>query len=474
MNWMRTISFCLDQTKGIHFCKNSVLFFFFFFFFRSRSNGELEKVVCYGSSYDHSLGTSYDNQESILTGLPMSVSFADVIETEEDRFLSDLYAVLKDCEAYAEELAKNLLAQSRGERQLHPGMSVELLQQEIGALRRRLAQAEEDRCFTTNNFYRLHDCLSLGLLVVEKRCNILQNEREAMMLKAVSPTSNYVYGMLVRQPRSQSMKRSGRKSNQAALAKGKRYEINFILGALTSFVPDRASLAVSLTQLEQPGRGKVAPALSVGVSKPEWQENGEYVRCQLVFPEGTQVMPSAVMFRLTGEVKIAVGNGQVLTAPVKMTACNSLPIVVCTNENQWEQAECRIVRRQVFERSPNSKAPWNLMCNWLREFFMRATRQDLLESSLATPSNLAILPPLLRGLSDKDLEHFHKTWFGGASSVGESEFSVFFEWFGPACHHLRHNSLTRNLFVKGLIFGFVDKSECERLLSGKPDGYFLL
>lgn len=414
-----------------------------------------------------------------------------MLETDEDRFLKELASGVEQCEDFAHKLAENLVAQSRGERFPHPGVSVELLAQEIGAVKTRAERSEREVIWSVNGFYRLHDCVLLPLLLLEKRCSIYEQERSLLMLGTLDDAAKIhlrdpqllVHALFVRQPRSHSMKRAGKNSNPAAAGKGRRVELMFVQGAVSSFAADRASLAIGVTQLEQPGRGK-PPALSVEHTEPEWSEDGCRVRFQIGFSEGTQVMPSAVTVAVAGAVSWPRGKqpeqrqgggeegGEAThVSSVTVAACNALPMVVCTNENQWELAESRLVRRQAFENS--ARAPWPLLANWLREFFMRATRQDLLESALSTLAELAALPPLLRGLSERELARMHAVWFEGAPVVLETQFAAFFEWFGPACHHLRHTSMTRLLFVRGLIFGFVDRPECERLLAGKPDGYFL-
>ncbi len=333
----------------------------------------------------------------------------------------------------------------------------------------------------------------MRLLLAEKQLDIYRSEREMLMLRSPGHDedgSRFVAAVFVRQPRSQPLKRAMKKSRPAggkagvgAVKKTKSlqmYEMRLLGGAVTSFAPNTKTLRVSVMQLE-PGRikGQKGTMLAAELQAVEWHEDGRSCCVAVAFPDGTQVMPSLMNLELGGSVRLPLAH-EGTGAPIELSAtsvstCNALPIVVCTNENQWEQAEGRLLRRQVFGDSDSNsvRAPWPLLANYLGEFFMRATRQDLLDSALLSPETLASMPVPQRCLSERDLAYLQRVKFRGNEHVSAGEYAAFFDWYGPPCHQLRHNATVRGLYLQGLIFGLADQRDCHELLDGRDPGYFL-
>jgi hypothetical protein len=411
----------------------------------------------------------------------------------EDRLVAELYASVIRLEQGLEQEASNLVALGRGERMPCPGVSIELLSEEAAQLRAHVEHLMRSVIWSVNGWYRLHDGICLRLLLAEKHLEIYRCEREMLLLRTPGHDldgSRFVAAVFVRQPRSQPLKRAMKKSGSSggkAGAAGKKtkaqqvYEMRLLRGAVTSFAPNVKSLRVSVTQLE-PGRikGQKGTPLAAELQGVEWHEDGRSCGVSVAFPDGTQVMPSLMNLELTGTVRLPLAHEQT-GAPIELVAtqvatCNALPIVVCTNENQWEQAEGRILRRQVFGdgESNSVRAPWPLLANYLNEFFMRATRQDLLDSALLSPETLAALPVPQRSLSERDLAYLQRVKLHGNEHVSAGEYSAFFDWYGPPCHQLRHNATVRGLFLQGLVFGLADQRDCHELLDGRDPGYFLI
>lgn len=158
----------------------------------------------------------------------------------------------------------------------------------------------------------------------------------------------------------------------------------------------------------------------------------------------------------------------------------------------------RLLRRQLFgdiEDDADVSCSWTFFSNCLSEFFMRATRQDLLDSELLVcffaclfvvfsfDLNLyhckdlekaSVLPQPQRSLRGSDLEYLHAKGFSKSEHISFKEFQLFWEWFGPLAHQYRHNQVIRNLYLRGLIYGFISKDDCVNLLHKQQQGTFLI
>ncbi len=450
---------------------------------------ERKETVYFSASFSRHVSPHTDVEEQDECVTPPDFVTGGLLEpAEEDRKLGELYVMIAQLEQGLQRQASNLQTLSKGERMPFPGVSVELLQEKATLLRERVEELCRTVVWTVSGWYRLHDAVSLRLLLAEKQVAIFAHEREMLMLKSAGDLANgarFVAAVFVRQPRSQPVKRAIKKAGgKGGMKKAKAnmmYELRIVGGAVTEFTPDTRSLHISLTQLEA-GRikGQKAAALQAELTSQEWHEDGRSCSLSVMFPDGTQVMPSLLNVEVSGRVKLPLRDTEsgdpIEVAAFHCTTCNALPMVVCTNENQWEQAEGRIVRRQIFgdAESSHALAPWVLVANYLSEFFLRATRQDLLDAALLPPETLAALPVPQRALSDRDLAYLQRVKFNGEDRVSAGDYAAFFEWYGPACHHFRHNALVRGLMLQGLIFGLADQKDCTELLTGREPGHFLI
>ena len=406
-------------------------------------------------------------------------------EPSEAERVAALFSSVVRLEQGLEEQAANLGAVSRGERLPHPGTSHELLQEEANRLQQTLERESRARSWSVNAWYQLHDAVALRLLVAVRRLDVFRVERNMLMLKAVSPGDEFVAAVLVRQPRSQPIKRTVKRPGKVAkkVKSVFTFVVRLVGGAVTSFTPDLDSVTVSLVQLEmaRTAKGQKSIALTVEVLSSVWDPEVPGFVVSVLFPDGTYVIPSALNVTVSGLATLPLVSpvdGSPIRVASRASVCNALPLVVCTNENQWEQAEGRLLRRQVFggdvPDGENPTVPWILLSNWLSEFFLRATRQDLLDSTLLSLEFLQALPEPARCLSSRDLAYLHRVKFSNKTKVSYADFLAFWDWYGPACHQLRHNPTVRALYMQGLIFGLADKQDCLQLLEGRDPGFFLV
>jgi hypothetical protein len=121
-----------------------------------------------------------------------------------------------------------------------------------------------------------------------------------------------------------------------------------------------------------------------------------------------------------------------------------------------------------------SSVSWFLFTNRLNEFFVRATRQDLLEISCLSEELLSLLPVPKRALEPYVFDYIHHSKFGGKDSISLDDFEDFWDWFGALCHQYRHNMIVRSMYLSGLIYGLISNADCDTLLQGKDDGLFMI
>ena len=378
-------------------------------------------------------------------------------------------------------LGENLIALSQQRRLPSPHISLESLEQtlesDIVAEARTLLNS---RILVVAALYRL-DVILLRTALLREQLRVYRNERELLVTgEASSDASSYVGAVCIRQPRMQSFKRRITKRGEKLVKKQKaqlEYEVACITGAVTTFAP-LGPVAVSFNLLEDT-RAKTLRNSTVAVELVSAEWKGSVAHVAVLFPDGTQVVPSAVSFAFGGRVTLP--SGVVLNAPVLPQPRHVRPLVVCTNENQWEHAEGRLVHRELFgpEHNDSSDEPnrahvsWPRFCNVLSEFAMRATRQDLMELWCIPSDQLDALPEPRRALSDADFAHISKMNFGGSTDqVSEAAFEAFWTWFGAVCHHYRHNLAVRTLYLSGMIYGLIAEHECNDSVLPE-DGMFL-
>ncbi len=107
--------------------------------------------------------------------------------------------------------------------------------------------------------------------------------------------------------------------------------------------------------------------------------------------------------RFTGTLSFPTGQpGRPPVArPVEFSTVNANVLVITTNENQWENAEGRILRRALYGPILEEKfeatalnTPWLVLCNSVNAFFARATRQDLVyDEARSLAARVPRVPP---------------------------------------------------------------------------------
>ena len=327
-----------------------------------------------------------------------------------------------------------------------------------------------------NAIYKL-DALKVRQNFLSVQLEIYKNEHKLLTANEMFEGKHYVGLVFTKQPRSQPIKRRAKRAEKGPSKKMKAqfmFDVLFVTGAITTFEARKDSIVPSLTILED-ARAKILRGSAVGIEcvSLTWTEGG--VSLAVVFPDGTQVIPSFVNVTLDGVLKIPHLGKQMEAQG--MQCRNPNPVVITTNENQWEHAEGRLLRRQLFgdiDDDAQVSCGWTFFSNCLLEFFMRATRQDLLDCEMLDLDKASLLPQPQRSLSGSDLEYLHAKGFDKNPQVSLSQFQSFWEWFGPLSHQYRHNQVIRNLYLRGLIYGFISKDDCVKLLQNQKQGTFLI
>lgn len=145
----------------------------------------------------------------------------------------------------------------------------------------------------------------------------------------------------------------------------------------------------------------------------------------------------------------------------------SLPLVVMTNECQWEKAEGLILRHESFamenvdwESASRVECPWPRFANLLQRRFVWASKQNVNEPA--------------RCLSRYDLEYIRSRWFGGGDVVTKSSAELFWAWFGPMMQKIRYTRNIGAMYMEGCICGFISKEDVNKALGGAPEGTYIV
>ena len=148
-------------------------------------------------------------------------------------------------------------------------------------------------------------------------------------------------------------------------------------------------------------------------------------------------------------------NGRTTNIPIQSEP--SAPFIVFTNECQWEESEGSLLKKDCFDAH---EIPFTRFANYLQVHFLRSTRQD--------PYNPE------RALSLHDLNYIARARFENRSEINKSDFDEFLQWFGQVLRKIRHQPQFHQLWVKGLVYGFIGRDEAEKLLAPHQPGTFLI
>lgn len=222
-------------------------------------------------------------------------------------------------------------------------------------------------------------------------------------------------------------------------------------GATTEVVPlspVRAQL-VSLDGQPVPSGGKKGRPLLEHAEQPLAQGRAAF---PLTFTQGSRHAPVALTFAADLEWR---AEGQ--TYRRLISSQPSQPLVVITNEAQWESSAFDLFLLDCFPAQ--RPLPWLAFCNALQRHFLRATRQDP-----ARPE---------RYLSKKDFDFF-RTRFCPDPLVTVEQFGALWSFLGKVLQEVRYKRPLFRLFATGILYGCLGKEDVQLALTGHPVGTALL
>lgn len=163
-----------------------------------------------------------------------------------------------------------------------------------------------------------------------------------------------------------------------------------------------------------------------------------------------------VTLRFSVDVTMLGRFKQPVVATIESNSTN--PFIVTTNESQWEGSEQILLKSDVF--GGMLEATWPQFCNTLQRHFLRATRQDSMRPK--------------RALSLEDFSFFHVEFFHGKVVVTQSDFDLFWAWFGKTLQVIRFQRYIGALWQQGLLYGCMQREDVDTALSGQPPGTFII
>uniref|UniRef100_A0A6B2KZR9 Signal transducer and activator of transcription n=1 Tax=Arcella intermedia TaxID=1963864 RepID=A0A6B2KZR9_9EUKA len=175
----------------------------------------------------------------------------------------------------------------------------------------------------------------------------------------------------------------------------------------------------------------------------------------LVFPLGTRKKFIFVKFK----VEVQMG-------PIKTTIESPLsePIIVKTNENQWQESEGLLLQYEAFGNG--QEVSWCRFANALQRRYIMATKQDRQNP--------------VRPLSQQDLLYLYHAKFNPhgvptqQTTITLKQFENFWQWFGAGLYRIRYQRHLCTLWVRGFICGFINRNEAENILENASPGTFIL
>jgi len=182
-------------------------------------------------------------------------------------------------------------------------------------------------------------------------------------------------------------------------------------------------------------------------------ESGVALFDKLVFNVGTNCRPVQLKFRLSLSVGPSISQ-------IESLPCD--PCISITNTKQWEEAQGILLKKDIY--SGRAEIPVALFCNTIQLSFMKAIRQDPMK--------------VRRILSMEDFQYFIITRLGKPFLMQEmitgKDFDRFWEWFGPILQKMHHHKIYVQLWMTGLLWGFISIPASQKILSYREPGTFLL
>jgi len=175
----------------------------------------------------------------------------------------------------------------------------------------------------------------------------------------------------------------------------------------------------------------------------------------LIFPFGTRKKFIHLRFKMDvqmGAVKATIESNM------------SEPVIVKTNESQWQESEGILLRHEAFGNA--LEVSWFRFANALQRRYLMATKQDRQKP--------------VRPLSIQDLYYLYHIKFSATTmpshntSITTKQFETFWAWFGPGLYRIRYQRHLSPMWVRGLICGFISRVEAEAILENASRGAFII
>jgi EF-hand fold domain/STATa Immunoglobulin-like domain len=178
----------------------------------------------------------------------------------------------------------------------------------------------------------------------------------------------------------------------------------------------------------------------------------------LVFLNGTRKAQAQVKFSV--ELRTTDAPEQLL----RLESHPTRPLVVITNECQFEESDGLLLRNSLFPVPEDGGAPehvpWFFVANRLQLHFLRATRQEL-----GNPNRYITRP---------EFDYMHRRFFEQSSSISVEQFDTFWNWFGKTVQKIRYTRSVSHMWQSGLIYPFTGRDQISAALQQQETGVFLV
>eukprot|EP01130_Rhizamoeba_saxonica_P016099 TRINITY_DN7364_c0_g1_i1.p1 TRINITY_DN7364_c0_g1~~TRINITY_DN7364_c0_g1_i1.p1 ORF type:complete len:621 (+),score=136.55 TRINITY_DN7364_c0_g1_i1:165-1865(+) len=236
------------------------------------------------------------------------------------------------------------------------------------------------------------------------------------------------------------------------------YKIKFIEGARTPVQLSSPVRAVLVTD-----DGIVLKNQEMIVQQEKDIVDGQVYYDTIKWKLGSQNRPVVVAFQVN--VSVQLPDGSVFHKCIQSRNVSNQTIVY-TNARQWSNAQQNLILKWLFD--VNATATFFQFCNYIQLLFI----QHIYDRD----TNYAKIDDEdWRPLSQQDFQYLRKS-IGrvGSKTVNQTEFSLFWDWFGPVVKSLRSSPYLKEMWKKRLVWGMIDKETCINLLTNLPIGSFII
>ena len=223
-----------------------------------------------------------------------------------------------------------------------------------------------------------------------------------------------------------------------------------VIHPLSEFKSDKHETVLRADAVIEDQAKKDMPEVVFNGSRPVVSRGKSSVHMSVRCPTGSSKRPVRLLF--------SEDSNQ------SMMPVLSDPVIVVTNSAQWHDAEGILLCNDLF--GDYSVIPWERFCNTLQWWVIDATKQKLDSAHRAlTVTELAYLGVKACATIDSRNGRIH---------ISAVHWHSFWSFFGSCMEKLRHQRNLIPMWQRGLILGFGTKEESHRLLSGRPDGSFVI